>query len=790
MSPILAFPHEIFLIILEHLHYASDLTSFAQTCRPLYGIISTSSTYHNLAKKVPYITLRHIVQKRNIDALKILLDNDIDWRPIALPHCYGPSCEYHDFVAMVLALRGPSYFRNFPEFEHQPILIALEHGYVDLLRELDRGLFFDPEHAEDVTDVRTPMFWAAESLEFLIEIGADLNLLGYGAYGSTPLIDALKFERLDHVRILLEAGQDPNECSQAEKSHLMPIWAVAHTGDVDLLQLFWERGAQYGHPDKQLWNSEINRLVTKGCTGTMWDQPRPTCRETALMVLKHCGLDLKTEIVRGKVLSRRTIVAVLAATGDENLLQDAFEVWCGDDEASVMDLLSNEEPYFVASYFGHYTVLQFLFDELRKLENSDRDIEEAAYTSVIRGASRGQANNLTSLRAILDTKSHLSTPKEEALRFFLSINDSKGEQELSHLILEASNHSEIFADVNGLERVTKSGDFLLLRKMLDRSCLGPLDQIDARLGLSSILQVATAYTPPESVMHILGWGVKLDPQDPMAVNVLIETARHKKIEIAQVFFDNGFDVNGIYAYTERNHQYKPRSLLSHALSKPFHWGCKGTSHRGCRGVSSISAFAQLLIKNGFEFERLTSFVEIFFFETEHNDIGFSPCEESEVLKIFLDAGIDPLQRKIEPQDEGSSNMTWLEQAILKGHYKYVRQFLRHVKADDQRLKDFLSQASIKLKYWANLGYHGMYEQTKEMWEVLWKTNSKALDEEFKKRGFVDKTSSGHFDSCELGVDEFTKMGLSANGDIEMEKAVYRLLVIKELDICCNRVIYV
>jgi hypothetical protein len=108
------------------------------------------------------------------------------------------------------------------------------------LDSLSRGLA--PGLADAVCpDGATPLFRAANAAvtERLLEAGADPS--AETAEGETALHRALVSYQVDQVRLLLEAGADPNLTSR--RNGLTPLWILGDSGPPELRQMLLDAGA-------------------------------------------------------------------------------------------------------------------------------------------------------------------------------------------------------------------------------------------------------------------------------------------------------------------------------------------------------------------------------------------------------------------------------------------------------------------------------------------------------------------------------------------------------------------
>jgi uncharacterized protein len=123
------------------------------------------------------------------------------------------------------------------------ILEAAAAGRADRVREL---LAADPEAIHERTpEGFTTLGLAAflggpEAVRVLLEHGADADDDADNPFGVRPVHAASAAHDIETMRLLLEAGADPN---QRQRGGFVPLHEAAHTDDVEMARLLLDHGA-------------------------------------------------------------------------------------------------------------------------------------------------------------------------------------------------------------------------------------------------------------------------------------------------------------------------------------------------------------------------------------------------------------------------------------------------------------------------------------------------------------------------------------------------------------------
>lgn len=91
--------------------------------------------------------------------------------------------------------------------------------------------------------------------------------------GSTALVQAIKLLNIDAVEVLLQAGADPNK---ATKKGVTPISAAAHKGQVAIMTLLLNGGAQVNLVNPS-GSSALIQASHFGTCRNFHDRPKFSC---------------------------------------------------------------------------------------------------------------------------------------------------------------------------------------------------------------------------------------------------------------------------------------------------------------------------------------------------------------------------------------------------------------------------------------------------------------------------------------------------------------------------------
>lgn len=197
------------------------------------------------------------------------------------------------------------------------------------------------------------------------------------------LLEAIKGGQVDNVRTLLDAGMNPNR----SQNGLRPIWCAARSGKLQIVKLLLDRGVEYD-------GSSISAII---CRGYM---------EIALLLTKHWNM--KEKIEKGTLKSNSDLICLLAAVGNEYLVNRILDSGCDLDRHVSRILNGNPVVFAAAARFGQISILKMLFAySLLKPERFQIRANIASMMGAIYG------NRLSTLRAIYEMRQENLTRTEE-----------------------------------------------------------------------------------------------------------------------------------------------------------------------------------------------------------------------------------------------------------------------------------------------------------------------------------------------------------------------------------------
>ncbi len=139
------------------------------------------------------------------------------------------------------------------------LLEAMEHdSLVKMKKLLEAGLdlskevIIGDEYALDEPDEIGILFYAIrthaslEAIELLLAYGVDIHALDGDKVSA--LDTAIKFKRLDVVRLCIQQGSDLNTTQR--RSGILPLQLTACFGDIELATLLLDQGAKINATDK------------------------------------------------------------------------------------------------------------------------------------------------------------------------------------------------------------------------------------------------------------------------------------------------------------------------------------------------------------------------------------------------------------------------------------------------------------------------------------------------------------------------------------------------------------
>jgi ankyrin repeat protein len=136
---------------------------------------------------------------------------------------------------------------------------AIEHDSIAKLRsllkegiDLNRPVLIGEEYDLEEYDEISPLFYAIrmyaslEMIELMLENGVDL--FAVDSDGISALDMAIKFKRMDVVRLCIDKGFDLNTTKR--KSGITPVMLAACFSDIDLMEILLESGGDINAVDR------------------------------------------------------------------------------------------------------------------------------------------------------------------------------------------------------------------------------------------------------------------------------------------------------------------------------------------------------------------------------------------------------------------------------------------------------------------------------------------------------------------------------------------------------------
>jgi len=136
---------------------------------------------------------------------------------------------------------------------------AIEHDSIAKLRsllkegiDLNRPVLIGEEYDLEEYDEISPLFYAIrmyaslEMIKLMLENGVDL--FAVDSDGISALDMAIKFKRMDVVRLCIDKGFDLNTTKR--KSGITPVMLAACFSDIDLMEILLENGGDINAVDR------------------------------------------------------------------------------------------------------------------------------------------------------------------------------------------------------------------------------------------------------------------------------------------------------------------------------------------------------------------------------------------------------------------------------------------------------------------------------------------------------------------------------------------------------------
>lgn len=173
-----------------------------------------------------------------------------------------------DTVAIARLLDKKADIHAPDEKGRTPLLVAAREGQMDAARLLlEAGAQVDARGAGlGVTPLMaaTRCKASAPLVRLLLEAGADPNALA--ANGAGALAHAVLGGDIETMQVLLDAGADPNGAGAAASANTAPLWAAVALKRRDLVELLLARGAEVNTGNSSI-GTPFNVAVTGGDAG-------------------------------------------------------------------------------------------------------------------------------------------------------------------------------------------------------------------------------------------------------------------------------------------------------------------------------------------------------------------------------------------------------------------------------------------------------------------------------------------------------------------------------------------
>ncbi|KAJ5313963.1 uncharacterized protein N7443_000847 [Penicillium atrosanguineum] len=594
---------------------------------------------------------------------------------------------------MLLDLCGPSFLAKSKHGRDQLLSVAIQEGHLDVLKLFISEGFENTRGRNHMLNVA--INGAPSSLQCLIEAGFEVNSThGY----NFPLLAATSENQLEKVKLLLEAGADPNweafELSRLGEDPNDPLHTAASNGCREIAQCLLEGGARY-HRDGIFDARGIARLACNG--------------QERIAILIMDSIDFESELADSDDAMRGHWVTLAATVGDEPLVRRLLAIGSDIiDENEYCD--SIEFPALTqAALHGQAAIVRILLDEVGK--SNPESLANACFAA-IEGAVQGNylcilsdafdrgGDDLIESRGYDMLSCAIERQNEDACDFLV-------ENKVLDIGIRGDNPKRL------LPKALKSGNYTLVLQILNQSQFSLFDFVDEPKG-TAVLQLAARYGPVEGFERLLGLGVALDPQNTLCEIALVQAAEANHPHIIKHFLDSGYDVNAMYC--ARIGSIAP--LLFHVS--------RGISRGNEPGDERAIATAQFLIDQGADVNACGPTSETALCEAVRR------CR-FDLAAMLLDQGADPL-KGIE------RNKSALQRTIVSANLEYVRLLMDKLSIDDPRYRSFVRQIPSHISKWNVIPGSNIGRDSKH-WSEVWDIDEGSDKEKNTKSHTEDETQS-------------------------------------------------
>ncbi|KAJ5761508.1 ankyrin repeat-containing domain protein [Penicillium manginii] len=574
MDHLSSLPLEIVQLVIEHLEYASEVNSLAQTSRHLCKIATSPFLYPQYARLCSPHGLDRLVANGNADSLRRLVANGVDLKKYLeygrflreksdrrWPVEVAASGGFADVLQVFRDVCGPDIVRP------GDLNIAINKGDLDVLKPFFHGGVPDEVKKSLLKEYieHTATRGSVASMKCMIDGGLDVN--SFSERRLTPLMMAAKGAHLDMTEFLLEAGADPNPEKFSRGSYQVantPLYyaATAHTkrSSEAVVRCLLNHGARLVEPKHGACFSSgrpiPESLRRPPSLSSYWGEPRPKvskeakelaalnkviANETrALAHLVVCGAediaqlimtqsDFEARLASSDSRDRGYILIFAAGIGDEDLTRRLLKI----DSLSVQ---MSPSPIQEAAKRGNSDILKLLLDKVA--EEFPRYMNEVYVMAV---SSAVDSNRKSTLAMILDHGGEdvlsLVVNRLHAEKFLLR-------NQLISSILVERGILKLFVEGDSLnatlQTAMKDGNYKFMTQIMRHFNLSPSFYLKRRRG--SLLEFAAEYGPVEVFKEIVSLSVDIE-NDDIARSALFRAANGLQTLIIQDLLDRGLSVN-------------------------------------------------------------------------------------------------------------------------------------------------------------------------------------------------------------------------------------------------------